>query len=159
MAENEPLENNGGQNGETQEGQIDYKALYESEKANAEKWKAMSRKNEEAYKKASSDAALAAEGEKAALKQRAEKAELEAEGLRKEKELAEMTKAVASKHGIPGDLVGLIKGDSLEELDANAERVKAFIPTAPVITDSGYPGVPKTKQDDKKQFVKTLFSN
>lgn len=155
MADENTLEE-AGQQGETQQ-QVDYKALYESEKANAEKWKALSRKNEEAYKKAT------AQGESdqriKELEDRAAKAEQEASDLRAQKELADTMEAVAKKLGIPAEVVCLVKGATADEIEENANKLRALLPTAPVIRDSGKPSGELINASDKTEFVRNLFNN
>lgn len=96
------------------------------------------RKAEEAAKKAQADAerkAAEQQGEYQKLYERAA-AELEAERQRsKALELAGLRRDVAAKHQLPAALVDRLRGETLEELDADAqELVKALPkPTAPDI--------------------------
>lgn len=156
MADEKTLEVNEAETGETPEPEIDYKALYESEKANAEKWKAMSRKNEDAYKKAA--AKNEADPRIQELEKRAEKAEQEADVLRKQKELADLMASVAEKYEFQPDVVSLIRGDDEEELTANVAKLRSLIPTAPVIKDSGNPIGQMLKSTEKNEFVRSLFN-
>lgn len=96
----------------------DWKALYEQALADAEKWKAMSRRNE-GKAKANADAAdqladlskrlAAIEGENAALKASAER--------------AETVRAVAAETGVPEPIVAQLAPTDREALAAAAKAI------------------------------------
>lgn len=110
----------------------------------AERLERAERKAAEKAEKARADAeakALKEQGEYQKLFEKAQ-AELEQERqARKAAELAGMRRDVAAKHQLPAALVDRLRGETLEELDADAqELVKALPkPTAPNINAGNAP--------------------
>lgn len=71
---------------------------------------------------------------------RAEKAEAELEGLRAERERDRMVQAVASETGVDASLLSKMRGDSEEDVRANAEQIRALVSPRkryPEVSDSG----------------------
>lgn len=90
-------------------------------------WKAMSRKWEG---QAKANAAKAAEYD--AMRAKAEEAEQRAASLEHERDVAKWREEAAAKAGVPASI---LRGDTLEEVEAHAAAVKAAMP-------SPYPKVP-----------------
>ena len=138
----------------------DWKALYEAERAEAEKWKAMSRKNEgrakanEEAAKANSDAAdqladlsqrlAAIEGENASLKAQAERAELVAK--------------VAKETGLDASIVSALNGADEKSLTEQAQAIAALRPKgAPSAPEAGrFPANTGGGKTTAQQFADTL---
>lgn len=158
MAEENTLEETELDQGETQEQQeVDYKALYESEKANAEKWKAMSRKNEDAYKKAVASTPEGADERIAALEKRVQQAEQEAADLRRKQDIAAWAEAASKEHGVPASI---LRGETPEELMEHAAAIKASMEVAPVIRDSGEAKKPpKSSKAVFSEFMNSTFNS
>lgn len=128
---------------ETQETETDYKSLYEQEKANAEKWKAMSRKNEQKYKDATS--APAADADEIA------KLRSELDTMKHEREVAGWKAAAMEANGLSASDAAWVIGSTQEEINASAAAFKARIDAVPKGADMGNVGgdnpKPMTKQD------------
>lgn len=160
MADEMLLEETEPATSETQEPEeVDYKAMYESEKANAEKWKAMSRKNEEAYKKAAAENAAQNDPRIQELEERAAKAEKEAEDLRQKTNRAEMVADIATRHEVDQRAVNVLAGTTHEEIEAALEVILSVFGTGPVIKDSGAPKEPpKSNKAVFDEFMNATFN-
>lgn len=69
-----------------------------------------------------------------AMEERAVSAESSRDDLQRKSELAASREAIASELGVPASI---IRGETIDEMREHAEAIKAAIPTAPVIIDSG----------------------
>lgn len=130
----------------------DYKLLWEQAQAEADKWKAMSRKNE-GKAKANADAAdqladlsqrlAAIEGENAALKEQAERAALVAR--------------VAKATGLDASIVGALNGADEETLTRQATAIASLGPKgAPTAPEAGrFPNEPN-KKTNAQLFAETI---
>lgn len=110
----------------------DYRALYEEQRAEAErlkaesrKWERRSKENLDAAKQARSAARKSVEEEVADLRAQLRRME-------EERAHAELVSGVASAKGVPAEL---LRGDDEEELNASADALLAFVrsqaPAAP----------------------------
>lgn len=105
-------------------------------KAEARKWESRAKENRGAAEElAKLKESQLADIEKA--KAEAAEAKAEADRLRAEKSRAEAVRAAAGAAGVDADLLSLMAGDSPEEIEANAQVLKAKISALPV-----YPSVP-----------------
>lgn len=132
------------------------KAQLATVQADAEKWKAFSRKNEDEKKANAEKARLYDElaeknkSEQEKLAERAERAEKELQSFKQQQERETLAKSVAQEFGIPDSSV--LSGSTKEELVAHAEKIKALIPEkpkgAPVGDIAGKRGEPIPLKDD-----------
>lgn len=145
---------------ETQETETDYKSLYEQEKANAEKWKAMSRKNEQRYKDATS--APAADANEIA------KLRNELDTMKHEREVAGWKAAAMEANGLSASDAAWVIGSTQEEINASAAAFKARIDAVPKGADMGNVGgstaKPISKQDilgikNEKERLRAIQAN
>lgn len=103
-------------------------------KTEARKWESRAKENKEA----ADELAKLKEAEKTELeKERAarEKAEQEASALKHEKELADWRSQVAKETNLPGDI---LRGDTLEEIQAHAAQIKSCVPAYPVVDEGSH---------------------
>lgn len=134
-------------------------------KAEARKWEARAKENRQAatelaeIKKAQEDAQqqnqkTLTEAEKA--KKRAEKAEKELADLKAAQAREEAVKSVAQKEGVDAELLSMMTGSSVEEIEANAAVLKAkfdAIPKYPEVKDAGNTGAGQA-QISKAEILK-----
>lgn len=123
------------------------------QKQDATDWKAEARKWEQRAKenrKAMEEALTAKEATTDASEQlkeaiaRAEKAEAEAAELTRQKEVSEWKAEAARQTGIPADV---LRGDTLEEITAHANAIKAALPAYRSLHDTGdHSAPPITKE-------------
>ena len=107
-------------------------------KSEAEKWKALSRKNETAAKENAAKAknfddlelANKTELERAQSEAATAKADLEKERLETKR------LQLASQHGITGEYLELFTGSSIEDLEAKAPKIAALMPAPAETTDT-----------------------
>lgn len=70
--------------------------------------------------------------------------------LEHERKLREWAEQASAESGVPASV---IRGDSLEEMQAHAAQLKAAMPSYPVLPgDSGEPGTPQITRDDLYQI-------
>lgn len=119
-------------------------------KAEARKWEARAKENKGAAEKlAQIEEANKTELEKA--KERAEKAEAEAHRLKAETERHQIIEKVAADTGISASVLARMVGETEEEISANAEAVKAAVPTYPSVK-AGNLTPPKVSKEEIMQI-------
>lgn len=115
-------------------------------KAEARKWEQRAKENRKAMEEALSAKEAttdASEQLKEALA-RAEKAEAEAAELTRQKEISEWKAEAARQTGIPADV---LRGDTMEEITAHANAIKAALPAYRSLHDTGdHSAPPVTKE-------------
>ena len=128
---------------ETQETEPDYKAMYEQAQADAEKWKALSRKNEAKYKEAA-NAPSADADEIAQLRE-------QLDTMKHNQEVADWKATAMAANGLSASDAAWVTGSTQEEINASAAAFKARIDAVPKGADMGNVGgdnpKPMTKQD------------
>lgn len=87
-------------------------------------------------------------------KTRATKAESELAEFRHNSELESARSKIAAEFGLPSSI---IKGESPEEMKEHAQEIKAIIPSAPVIIDSGESKTPS--YSSREIFSKFMQEN
>lgn len=112
------------------------------------------RKNYEGFEeyKAAAEKLPTLESERNEWKGKAEKFEAE-------KERGKLAAKVAKDAGLPAEAAGVIHGETVEEMTAHAEQLKAILkPTGPII-----PGQEKSpskiEADPMREFARNLFEN
>lgn len=66
--------------------------------------------------------------------------------LEHERELREWAEQAAEENGVPASL---LRGDTLEEMQAHAAQIKAAMPSYPVLpSDNGEPGIPGVTKEE-----------
>lgn len=120
--------------------QAKYEALLKQSRKNEDRAKAnyaKAKAYDEAQKRADE-----ADGKLAELVEKAEQAEAELAALRSERERSKAVAEVAKSSGLPVGVLELMRGDTVEELEAAAEAVKAAgsLPIYPTVPDGGAPG-------------------
>jgi hypothetical protein len=91
---------------------------------------------------------------------KAEKLQKELDAFKTQQQQAEWRSQVAQEAKIPSELAGVLKGDSLEELQENAKLVSSALHPAPKAPR--VPGVdrqPESKPSDQQSFINQLFGN
>ncbi len=111
-------------------------------KAEARKWEGRAKEN----KSAAEELTKLKEAEKTELEKERdarEKAEGELNQLRHERDLSKWASEVSSETGVPASV---LRGDTLEELQAHAEQIKGSIPIYPVVPNGNGKPPTVTKQ-------------
>ena len=139
----------------------DYKALYEAAQADAEKWKALSKKNE-GRAKSNAGAAKSLEdatAQLADLTARLEALEGENTTLKANAKRADLVKRVADTTGVPEAVVSMLSGADEETLTAAATAIaETFKPKgAKNPTGGKFPRDAEQLDDEQRQFVRQLF--
>ena len=140
------------------DGEPDYKALYESTKAESRKWERQSKKNFEKAKKY--DELVAGEQ---SVEDRIAALEASNKQLEDEKSRAALVKSVAKATGVPESIVSSLSATDEDGLAAQAKAIAENyrLPGgAPKVPEAGK--FPKGEQggadDDKRRFVRELFN-
>jgi hypothetical protein len=136
----------------------------EAARADAEKWRALSRKHEAQAKENADAAARLAQIEESTKSEtqkaadRAAKAEARVAELEAAAQVAEWKFQVATATGIPATV---LHGDSLEAITAHAQAITALTGVKPAaVPNEGKLTTPNTTQGgDKATFAKVLFSS
>lgn len=131
-------------------------------KAEARKWEARAKENKGAaeelqkLKEAQMTEAEKIKAEAERAKAEAEAAKAEAERLKAERERDIAVKEAARSAGVDADLLALMAGDTTEEVEANAQTLKAKLsamPIYPSVGDNGA-GKPPTVGKDEIEKIK-----
>lgn len=146
---------NGGE--EAGKGELDYKALYESTKAESRKWERQSKKNFEKAKKYDELTA----GEQS-VEDRIAALEASNKQLEEEKARAAVVKSVAKATGVPESIVSTLSATDEDGLSAQAKAIadNYKLPGgAPKVPEAGkFPnGERGAGDDDNRRFVRELF--
>lgn len=115
-------------------------------KAEARKWEQRAKENHKKMEEAlaASKATEDAADQLADALKRAEKAEAEAAALSKQREISEWKSEAARQTGLPADI---LRGETLEEITAHANAIKAALPTYTSLRDTGdHSDPPVTKE-------------
>ena len=136
----------------------DYKALYESTKAESRKWEKRSKEN---YEKAKKYDELTA-GEKT-VEDRIAALEADKQRLESEKTRAALVKSVAKETGVPESIVSSLSATDEDALTAQAKAIAENYKVpggAPKAPEAGkFPKNNDGATDEKRQFVRDLFKN
>lgn len=134
----------------------DYKALYESTKAESRKWERQSKKNFEKAKKY--DELVA--GDKS-VEDRIAALEADKKRLEDEKARAKLVKSVSSETGVPESIVASLSATDEETMTAQAKAIAENYKTpggAPKAPEAGkFPKGDGGAADEKRQFVRQLL--
>lgn len=144
-------------------------------KAEARKWEQRAKENKAAADKLAAYEAEQNEkdeAEKSDLQraiEKAEKASAELEAMKAEKKRADLIKATAKSIGVDEDLLSMMSGNTEDEIESNAQVLKAkldAIPKYPNVHDGGEGGKPArpTKEDilkikNKNERFKAIKQN
>lgn len=141
----------------------DYKALYEQAKADADKWKAQSRKNE-SRAKANSGAATELEQNKTQLQELSERLsalEQENSSLKESAKRKQLVAEVAKETGVPESIVSQLAANDKDSLTAAATAIADAYKTpggAPRAPEAGkFPRGKKSEDSEQREFVRKLF--
>lgn len=161
MSDESKIDETGELGGEGQEGEggaPDYKALYESTKAESRKWERQSKKN---YEKAKRYDELMA-GEQS-VEDRIAALEASNKQLEDEKARAAVVKSVAKATGVPEQIVSSLSATDEDGLTAQAKAIAENYKLpggAPKVPEAGrFPSGEQGKagDEDKRRFVRELF--
>lgn len=136
--------------------QPDYKALYESTKAESRKWERQSKKNFEKAKKY--DELVAGEQ---SVEDRIAALEADKKRLEGEKERAKLVKAVAAETGVPESIVSTLSATDEETMTAQAQAIAENYKTpggAPKAPEAGKFPKEDNSETDMRKFAHSFFS-